>query len=137
MFEDDLFDHLTPKQTIEYPMVNVHIPRTNPEPLVLLMKFGGRGSPFFNALMKAPPITDKQAAYERLAKLMTKHLISGWKNVEKDGKPVAFAPELCEEILSKLVKAQRGDKIEDAAAHAMGADAFAELTVDAADLGKG
>jgi hypothetical protein len=137
MFEDDLFDHLTPRGTIEYALPNVHIPKDNPEPVVLLLKFGGRGSPFFNAMLKAPPVADKQAAYERLAQMAVKHLIGGWKNVQKDGKPVPYTPELGEEVLTKLVKAKRGDKVEDMTAHAMGGDSFADLVVDPVDLGKG
>jgi hypothetical protein len=137
MFDDDLFDHLTPRGTIEYPLTNVHVPRTNEHCVVLLMKYCGRGSPFFNALTKSPPLSDKTAIQERIAKLLARHGIAGWKHVEPNGTPIAYTAQLGEELLLKLIHAKRADKVDDAAAYATDADRFGEPVLDAADLGKG
>lgn len=137
MFDDDLFDHLTPRGTIDYPLTNVHIPKTNEHCVVLQLKYCGRGSNFFNALTKGPALHEKRAIQERVAKLLAKHGIAGWKHVAPNGTDIPYTAELGEELLLKLIAFKRADKVDDAAAYATNADLFGEPVLDAVDLGKG
>lgn len=137
MFDEDLFDHMTPRGTVEHTLEGVYIPRTNPNPVVLTLKFAGRGSPYWGAITKAKPLHDKDAATARAASLFAKHGVAGWKNVEKDGQPVAYTPELGAEVFAKLIKAKRGEIVDNALGMAMNPDLFGEPVVSADDVGKG
>lgn len=137
MFDDDLFDHLTPRGTAEIPLEGVSIPATNENHVVLVVKFAGRGTPFLNALTKAAKITDKLADAERTASLFARYAVEGWKNVEKDGKPVPYTAELGAEVFHKLIRARRPEIVDLAITRAMNADNFRAPVVEAADLGKG
>ena len=89
---DDLFDHLAPPETVEWSLEGVSIPRSNPKPVVLLLKFAGRGSPYLIALAKCKPLDDRQAATERALGLFAKHAVAGWKNVIDDDRPPGAMP---------------------------------------------
>ena len=136
MFDDDLFAHMTPRGTFEIVLHDVRIPRDNEKPLVLIAKFAGKGSPYWNALLKLKPLADTDAATERAAALFARLAVTGWKNVEKDSKPVPYTSELGTEVLHKLIRAKRGDKVNDAIGAAVNPDNYAEPIVESAELGK-
>lgn len=138
MFDDDLFDHLTPRDTIEIILDGAHIPRTNKLPVVLVVKYCGRGTPYWNAITKFKPLADVDAATERAATAFAKLGVVDWKNVVgKDGKPIPYTWGGCAEILHKLVKADRIDKVDNAIARAMMPDNYIAQAPEATDLGNG
>lgn len=137
MFDDNLFDHLTPRETAEVVLHGVFVPREAQKPVILEIKYCGRGSPYWNAMLKLKTLADPIEAAERAARLWVKHGVTGWRNVDIEGQPVAFAAERCAEILVKLVRATRADKVDDAIAWSMNADNFVAQLVDATDLGNG
>lgn len=136
-FDDGLFDYLAPTATAEYTLAGVHIPPDNPEPVVLELEYAGRGSPYWNAILKLKPLEDEIEATKRAAVVFAKHAIRGWKNVQKDGKPVPYTHELAGEVLVKLIHAKRYAKVEAAINFGMAPDNFKPPTVEAAELGKG
>ncbi|RPH64999.1 MAG: hypothetical protein EHM89_00220 [Acidobacteria bacterium] len=136
MFDDDLFDHLTPRGTFDIVLHDVHIPRDSDKPVVLTAKFAGKGSPYWNAMMKLKPLADATAATERAATLLAKLAIVGWQNVSKNGVPVVYSAELGAEVLHKLIRAKRAEKVDYAIAAAMNPDNYREPIVEAVDLGK-
>ena len=137
MFSDDLFDHLTPRGTIDHVLTGVHIPRSNPKPVILTLKFCGRDSAYMNALTKAKPVADDDARQEPAAVLFAKHGVESWRNVEHDGAGVTYTPELGAEVFVKLLKSKADDKLGEAIAVATSRDNFRAPIVEADDLGKG
>jgi hypothetical protein len=136
MFDDDLFAHLTPRGTFDHILTDVHIPRDNPKPVVLRLKFCGRGSAYLNAVQKLKPLADERAANERASKLFALHGVDGWENVQKDGQDLAYTPELGAEVFTKLIRARVDEKVALAIGEAMNANNFREPLVEADELGK-
>lgn len=135
-FDDDIFEYLAPRVTADYTLDGVHIPAENESPIVLVLEYAGKGSAYWNALLKQKPLDDAEAATKRAATLFAKHAIAGWKNVERDGKPVPYTPELGTEVLVKLVRAKREGKVDAAVSYALNPDNFRAPIIKAADLGK-
>lgn len=133
------FDHLAPIKTARLTLSAIRVPRTNESPVVLVLKHAGDGNhAFTNARAKTPPASGRIPSYERIARLYAKHVIVGWENVADDkGVPVAFTPELAEDMLIKLIHARRTGEIDLIAGFAGDADNFCDSLVSAGELGKG
>lgn len=138
MLPANLFDHLKPVAKVyEHVMHGVHIPVDNPKPVVLHLKFCGRGTPYWNAVMKFKALADEKEATKRAAERFAALGIAGWKNVEQAGQPVPYTSELGAFVLSQLVDADRPEKVDLAIAAAMSPDNFTETPApEAGELGK-
>ncbi len=139
LFDDSDFAHLTPAGTADYALSEVHIPRGNPNPVVLVVKPAGEANDRLrNAEIKAPAVTGKEALRQR-ASLFAKHVIAGWKHVlDKDGKPIAYTADGGEELLHRLIDAKRGeDLVVPFMVFARNPNHFTGPQVDAGDLGNG
>lgn len=138
MLPANLFDHLKPVAKVyEHVMAGVHIPVDNPRPVVLLLRYCGRGTAYWNAVMKFKPLADEKEATKRAAERFAVLGIDGWKNVEHAGQPVTYTSELGEFVLSQLVDANRPEKVDLAIAAAMSPDNFTETPApEAGELGK-
>lgn len=135
-FEDDLFAHLAPSETVDYTLDGVHIPPTNPKPVVLELVYAGKGTPYWNAITKAKPVDDEDESNKRAAALFAQHAIRGWKNVEKNGTAVTYSPEIGGEVLIKLLAAKRFAKVDAVITYGIRPDNFKPPMVEAAELGK-
>lgn len=138
MFAPNLFDHLKPvAKSYEHIMHGVHIPASNPKPVVLHLKFCGRGSTYWNAIMKFKTLADEKAATKRAAERFAVMGVAGWDNVETAaGTPVAYTHELGQQVFDMLVDADREEKVDLAIQVAMNKDNFTEATPEGAELGK-
>ena len=132
-----MFDlgHLTPSGTAKLALRQVHIPRTNPSPVVLELRHAGETNPRYkNALLKAPKL-DGEARDAHARQLLATHVIVGWANVCNEDGPIAYTAERGTELLDKLSEAKRTDLINQIVAFAQNADNFVEAMSDAGDLG--
>ena len=132
---DDLFDfgHLEPVGTIDHTLTGVHIPPTNPEPVVLELRHAGKGNERFTKALKNAAAKGKTGE-ELFVSIFAKTVVCGWRNVKKlDGRDVEFSPQAVEEMLRRLLEANRGDIVSRAIAHAGDADRF---VAGADELGK-
>src|SRR4051812_38264401 len=118
LFDDDLFSHLAPRHTCEYPLDGVHIPADSDEPVILILEYAGRGSAYGNAMLKLKMLDDVNASNERASAMFAKLAVKGWKNVAKGGELVPYSPEVGAEVLVKLIRAGRAEKVERALNHA-------------------
>lgn len=135
MQQDDPFDfsHLDPVGTIEHVLEGVHVPRNNPEPVVLELRHAGDGNERYKKAMKNAAAKGKIGEVEIVA-LFAKTVVVGWKNVKHlDGKDMPFSPNAATELLSRLLDHNRGDIVSRAYARAAEADRFVR---SADDLGK-
>lgn len=137
MFTPNL-DHLRPTaKHYEHVLHGVHIPVDNPKPVTLFLAFCGRGSRYWNALLKWKPIADEVEATRRSANALAELGVIGWKHVEHDGTPVPYNPEDCQKVFDALLAANRLEIVDRALAAAMNPDNFTETPLPtAADLGK-
>jgi hypothetical protein len=138
LFDDADFAHLTPSGTARYTLSAVNIPRGNPEPVVLIVKHAGEGNERYqSAIMKAARATGREAMKQR-ATIFAKHVITGWENVLKDGKPVPYTWQDGEELLHKLIDAKRWEvEVAGLITFSRDPDNFQSPAVDAGDLGNG
>jgi hypothetical protein len=133
------FKHLSPTAShIEVILDDVRIPADNPKQVVLHVAFCGKGSKFFNALMKWKTLADDDAANQRAADAFARLGVVGWANVEDGGKPVPFSHTGTKEIFDALIAAKRYDKIDRALTPAMNPDNYTEAlpAAEVAELGK-
>ena len=137
IFDEADFAPLRADKTAEYPIAQLHFPRSNPEPLVLVLKHAGDSNkPYKNAIVKAPALTGEAAEIQGEV-LFAKHVIVGWKNfIDKDGKPVPYTADGGAELMSLLrTKAERLDIVRGLRFFAVNAENFRAPIVDAGDLG--
>lgn len=135
---DDLFDSFAPRAAYEHVLhPDFRVPGAK-EPLVLLLRFAGRGSDYMKAMAKLKPEKDERVATERAARMFARHSVTGWKNAcEVDGTPAPFAAKDLGEILCKFVAADRSDVVDRAIRQALDPDNFRTPIVEAKDLGEG
>jgi hypothetical protein len=137
LFDDEDFAHLHPTGTARYTLSQVCIPRSNPDPVVLILKPAGASNDAYqSALVKAPRAVGKDAVKQMIG-LFARHVIAGWENVQKDGKPVPYTRAGGEELLLKLIESKRDDIAMGAVFFARDADNFRAPIVDTGDLGNG
>lgn len=137
MFAPNLFDHLKPVAKFhEHVMHGVHIPATNPKPVILHLAYCGKGTRFWNAITKFKALADEKAANRRSAEVFSRLGIVGWANVENDGQPLAYSTELGAQVLEMLIAVDRDEKIDFALNAAMNPENFTEPVVEAIELGK-
>lgn len=137
-FDPDLFEHLKPVGTVRYTLTGLHIPRDNPNPVVLELAHAGRSNAaYINAMMKIRQADgashgDESSAAEldtsdvRQSKAFARHVVIGWHNVVENGKPTACTPDRVEELLVMLIAAKRPDYVRGAVAFASNPDNFRE-----------
>ncbi len=136
LFDDADFAHLEPVGTFEYTLSRVNIPRTNPDPVVLLLKHTGMANERYQGELKSLNLKGKPTDKQYIA-LFAKHGIAGWKNVKKGDAPVPYTTEGGAELLAKLLEIKRGDIVMGARIAAADADNFETPVADAGDLGNG
>lgn len=134
------FGYLTPstERVHKHVLHGVHVPRTNPQPVTLRLRFCGRGTPYWNAWNKAKELTDDTEANKRAAGWLARHGLDGWENVlDESGKPIPYTVQGGEELLHALIDARRAEKLVVAINVASSPDNFCEPAVEAVELGKG
>ncbi len=132
---DKLFDfgHLEPVGTIDHTLVGVHIPPSNPEPVVLELRHAGEGNERYMKAVKNASAKGK-ASEQVVVSIFAKTVVSGWRNVKMiDGRDVPFSPAAIEEMLLRLLDAKRGDIVSRALSRAAETDRF---VAGADELGK-
>lgn len=127
------FSHIAPVKTAEMSLGNnVRFPADNPEPIKLEVRYAGDGNDgYLNARLKMPPGKDRAERLAQMAKLYSRHVITGWKNVDKP-----FTPVECEKLLMALVRAHRTDVLDYIVAFCTTEENFHDPVQSAADLGK-
>jgi hypothetical protein len=139
---DDLFEHLAPPETVDWTLVGVHYPRTNPEPIILELKWAGAGSDYAKEQKKLAlkPLDDEADDLERDLRSFAKHAIGGWRNVIDGDAPAKFDAKIAGELLVRTMRARKKQGLVEARImlqYAMSPSAFRRPDpVDAADLGK-
>jgi hypothetical protein len=133
------FNHLRPSaKHFAIPLDDVRIPASNPKQVVLHVAFCGKGSAYFNALLKWKSLADDKAANQRASDAFARMGVVGWENVDDGGKPVAFSHTGAKEIFDALIEADRFDKIDRVLLAAMNPDNYTEAlsAAEVAELGK-
>lgn len=139
---DDLFEHLAPPETVDWTLVGVRYPKSNPESIVLELKWSGPGSAYAKEQKKLAmkPIADETDDMERDLRTFAKTSIKGWRNVVDDGKPAALDLKVAAELLVRTMRARGAQGLVEARLminYACSPAAFRRPDpVDAGDLGK-
>jgi hypothetical protein len=115
---DDLFEHLTPPDTVDWTLTGVRYPKDNPEPIVLELKWAGQESPFFKEMRKLAlkPLPDAMDNAERALRQFAKLAIGGWRNVLDGGTPAPFDAKICGEFLARTLRKRGPQGIVEAEA---------------------
>ncbi len=131
-------DKLAPTDTYDHVLhPQFRLPADGEKPVVLILRYAGRGSEYMKALSKLPALTDEKQASERAARLFAKLAVVGWKNVHNvDGGDAPFDAKACGDMLARFVNANREDVIDRAIGIGLDRDYFHAPIVKAADLGK-
>lgn len=113
---DDLFDRLTPPETIDWTLVGVHYPKDNPDAIVLGIKWAGPGSDYAKEQKKLAlkPLADETADLERDLRAFAKTAIGSWRNVLDDGKPAPFDAKVAGELLVRTMRARGAQGLVEA-----------------------
>ncbi len=124
------FSHLKPQGTAKYTLDGV-IMAGQPAPVRLIGKHAGRSNAaYMNAVLSEPEGRDGGAKTaeqmdeddRKLAKRLARYVLTGWENV-----PLAFTPELCEQMLVNLIDNQRPDLVRAAFIFFADADRFGSM----------
>lgn len=141
MFDDADFEALRPDQVARFPLAELHIPRGNPKPVTLLLRWAGESNERWTAGARAAKFRafaspqDQTRYYDELA---AKTVIVGWENVlDKNGKPMPYTPEAGAELLTRLRSVSRSSLASEITLAAYDASRFTAPPVDAGDLGNG
>lgn len=137
MADDFDFSQIAPDKTAEITLFQ-EVRANCDEPIKLVVKHAGDGNPaFISARMKTAAAKDRTDSYERTARLYARHVVVGWKNVNKaDGSTWAFSNADCEKLLLALLKAKRTDIVDYLVAFCINAENFHEPVQAAGELGK-
>ena len=139
---DDLFEHLTPPETVDWTLVGVRYPKTNPESIVLELRWSGPGSAYAKEQKRLAmkPIADEADDMERDLRTFAKTSIGGWRNVIDEGQPAKFDAKFAAELLVRTMRARGPQGLVEARLminSACSPSAFRRPDpVDTADLGK-
>lgn len=140
IFDASDFEHLKANQTAEYPL-RLNLPRTNPEPVTLIVCFAGESNQGFAKARKSSAFrAAKGDAMERMwREAFAKHVIKGWKNVLRaDGTAVPYTAAAGAELLQHIADAgERTDIINGLTLFCVNPDNFTAPLVDPGDLGNG
>jgi hypothetical protein len=140
MFDDADFECLRADQTARFPLTELHIPRGNPECVMLVVRHAGESNDgWMRGIKNAKFRGLSDDAANRLAdELAAKHVIVGWENVlDKQGALLAYVPSAGIELLTKLREMKRGALISRLTGFAADASNFTASVLDAGDLGNG
>lgn len=131
--------YLKPTRTARYKLAPVHIPRSNPSPVTLLVRHAGRSNgPLKSALLKLAQVPEAERA-RQIVTLYAKHVITGWEDVlDQAGAPERYTSEAGAELLTALLDAERDDLVIGLRTFCEDADNFCdEPTTEAGSLGEG
>lgn len=133
------FDHLAPVKTARLSLGAAVCTPGCDKPIALTVRHAGDGNTGWqNAVRTTPLAQDPEGANQRLSKLLSRHVVTGWENVTSaDGQPILFTPDACEKLLLALLAAHRSDVVRYVYAYAVEADNFYGPSIQATDLGKG
>lgn len=141
------FDHLTPVGVARFTLDGVHVPPSNPLPVILIGKHAGRSNAsFVNAIMTAPEgreggartATQLDADDLDSARRIAGHVLTDWEHVEDEvGAPLPFTATAAEDLFRALIDAKRPDYVRAALLFFADADRFrAGPVIEASTLGK-
>lgn len=119
---DDLFDfgYLEPRGTMRHTLDNVHVRCA--QPVVLLLEYGGPGTPARAAYDSA---NIKGATQEQVLKAVAPHVVKGWENVnDKSGAPAPCTPDAVKAMIDGLLKNKRIDIMWSSMLRALNPDNF-------------
>jgi hypothetical protein len=139
VFNDADFDVLRTDGTYWMTLPELCIPRGNPKPVELELRFAGESNEAYQAGLKNSAFRQliKEDVGAAKDKILAETVIVGWRNVlETDGKtPMECTVEARAELLSRLRRVKRSelvDRIENTASFPPN---FRAAVVDAGDLG--
>jgi hypothetical protein len=142
-FDDDMFDSIAPRGTVEFTLDGVYV--RGDQPLVLQMRHAGESNPEYmnarrkvdNALRATTGDPSNAEVRRVLIPVFAETVITGWRNaIGRDGKPIPYNADEGAAFLRVLVR-KNGDIVSRAMAYALDADRFRAPIGTAEALGNG